>query len=67
MGTEGGSISPLTHSSFNTYIGYVNPLVTKRYIYAAYKKKNLDDLFLKVRQWDFQSFLSYILARISTN
>ena len=24
--------------------------VTKRYIYAAYKKKNLDDLFLKVRQ-----------------
>ena len=31
----------------------INPLVTKRYIYAAYKKKNLDDLFLKVRQWDF--------------
>ena len=28
----------------------VVPLVTKRYIYAAYKKKNLDDLFLKVRQ-----------------
>ena len=28
----------------------INPLVTKRYIYAAYKKKNLDDLFLKVRQ-----------------
>ena len=33
-------------------MGYllVNPLVTKLYIYAAYKKKNLDDLFLKVRQ-----------------
>ena len=31
----------------------------KRYIYAAYNEKNLADLFLKVRQWDFQSFLSY--------